>query len=59
MPLKRIGALWGKTDKNKKEYLSGSIDLGGLGEMKIMVFQNDKEDDNHPDWIIQLIGDEK
>jgi uncharacterized protein (DUF736 family) len=59
MGLKRVGALWGKKDKNKKEYLSGTIDLGGLGEMKIMVFKNEKEEENHPDWVIQLIEDEK
>ena len=59
MPLKRIGALWAKTDKNKKDYFSGTIDLGGLGEMKIMVFKNEKVEENHPDWVIQLIQDEK
>ena len=59
MALKRIGALWEKTDKKGRDYLSGTIDLGVLGEMNIMIFQNDKVEEHHPDWAIHLVQEDK
>jgi len=60
MALKRIGALWKKTDKKGKEYYSGNVDLGALGEIRVMVFENEpKQEENHPDWTIHLATDEK
>ena len=59
MALKRIGALWNKKDKNKREYLSGSVDLGMLGEARIMIFPNEKTEENHPDWAINLATADK
>lgn len=32
-----------------------TVDLGGLGEMRIMVFKNEKAEENHPDWAINLV----
>jgi uncharacterized protein (DUF736 family) len=48
MALKRVGALWNKTDKTGKDYMSGTLELGALGEAKIMVFPNEKREENHP-----------
>ena len=60
MALKRIGALWKKKDKKGKEFYSGNIELGALGDIRVMVFENEpKQEDNHPDWIIHLATDEK
>lgn len=59
MALKRIGALWTKSDKNGKEYLSGPLDLGALGETRIMVFENEKAEENHPDFTVHLVTDDK
>ena len=59
MALKRIGALWNKKDKKKREYMSGTVDLGMLGEARIMVFANEKTEDNHPDWVISLATPDK
>jgi hypothetical protein len=60
MALKRIGALWKKKDKKGKDYFSGTIELGALGEIRVMVFENEpKQEQNHPDWTIHLATDEK
>ena len=60
MALKRIGVLWRKKDKNGKDYYSGNVDLGALGEIRVMVFENEpKQEENHPDWTIHLATDEK
>jgi hypothetical protein len=60
MALKRIGVLWQKQDKNGKEFYSGNIELGALGDIRVMVFENEpKQEENHPDWIIHLATDEK
>ena len=58
MALKRVGALWKKTDKKSREYLSGALDLGALGEARIMVFQNDKQEENYPDYVVSLVTDD-
>lgn len=55
MALKRIGALWNKKDKSGKDFMSGTLDLGALGEAKIMIFKNEKKEENHPDWAAQLL----
>ena len=39
MPLKKIGALWKKSDKHGKDYLTGQLDLGVLGKVQIAVFR--------------------
>ena len=58
MALKKIGVLWKKNSKQNKEYLTGTLDLGALGESRIMIFPNDKKNDNHPDYTISLLSDE-
>ena len=59
MALKQIGALWHKESK-KGKYLSGVLDLGALGEVRVAVFQNDKDnpDDKAPDATICRFEDE-
>jgi len=48
-----IGALWTKTDKNGKQFFSGTITLPPFGEMNVAVFANDrKTSDNQPDYKI-------
>ena len=55
---KTVGALWVKEyekDGAKHKMLSGEIDLGALGTVKIAVFKNDrKEKENQPDYRIVL-----
>ena len=46
---------WKKKDKNEKEFLSGSLDLGVLGTVSLAIFQNNKTDDNQPDCTIHLM----
>lgn len=43
------------------KYLSGELDLGAAGSVKIVIFKNDhKKEEKHPDHIIYLSkGDEK
>ena len=55
MALKKIGALWTKESKKGGEFLSGTLDLGVLGEVRIMVFKNEKTEENHPDYTVQLV----
>jgi uncharacterized protein (DUF736 family) len=55
MALKRIGALWTKTDKNKKNYMSGTVEMGALGHINVMIFPNEKQEENHPDYSVCLI----
>jgi hypothetical protein len=58
---KRIGALWRKSAKgaDKKDFLSGTIDLGVLGEVNIMVFENEKPEKNQPHYTIHVPIEEK
>ncbi len=55
---KQIGALWAKNydkDGEEKQFMSGVIDLGVLGEINIAVFSNDnKKDPRHPDYNVVL-----
>ena len=53
MPRRKIGALWSKKTEEGKEYFTGVIsDL--RGDIQIVVFENDKKADNHPDYDILL-----
>ncbi len=55
---KTVGALWLREfekDGKKRKMMSGELDLGALGTIKIAVFKNDKkEKDNQPDYRIVL-----
>ncbi|MBI5666271.1 MAG: hypothetical protein HZC49_14440 [Nitrospirae bacterium] len=55
---KQIGALWVKEytkDGEAKKMLSGTIDLGVMGEVDIAIFPNDqKKEAKHPDYRIIL-----
>ena len=53
MPKRKIGALWSKKTSEGKEYFTGVIsDL--RGEIQIVVFRNDKKNENQPDYDILL-----
>lgn len=59
--LRPIGALW-KKKKGDNSYLSGKIEASKLEEMginlpndlQILVFKNEKQKENQPDYRIQL-----
>jgi len=55
---KQIGALWVKEytkEGEAKKMLSGTIDLGVMGEVDIAIFPNDqKKEAKHPDYRIIL-----
>ena len=52
--MKTVGALWRKTGKGNKRFLSGTLDLGAMGEISVMIFPNDRKDkkDRDPDFTI-------
>ena len=53
MANRKIGALWSKKTGDGKEYFTGVIsDL--RGEIQIVVFRNDKKNENQPDYDILL-----
>jgi uncharacterized protein (DUF736 family) len=56
--IKNIGALWVKEytkDGEAKKMLSGTIDLGAMGEVDIAIFPNEnKKEPKHPDYRIVL-----
>ena len=55
MALKKIGALWTKSDKHGKDYLAGQLDLGVLGKVQIAVFNNsEKQNEQSPDASIHM-----
>jgi len=55
MALKKIGALWKKSDKHGKDYLAGQLDLGVLGNVQIAVFNNsEKQNEQSPDASIHM-----
>lgn len=59
MPLKKIGALWKKSDKHGKDYLCGTLDLGVLGKVQVAVFQTtEKNGENSPDATIHLFEED-
>lgn len=59
MALKKVGALWKKTDKKGNEFYSGMVDLGMAGEANVMVFHNEKAEDKHPDMVVHLVSNDK
>lgn len=59
MALKRIGVFWENQDPKTKTRYSGKIDLGALGEVDVIVFDNEKEDEKHPDLTLHLITSDK
>ncbi len=51
----KIGALWLNQSEEKKAYLSGVVDTGLLGQIRVVVFKNElKDKDNQPDFHILL-----
>ena len=55
MALKRIGALWANHDEKTKTRYSGKIDLGACGDIDVLIFDNEKQEENHPDLTVHLI----
>lgn len=62
---KKIGALW-KPNKEKfpdtKTVLSGTLDLGPMGEVRITIFKNEPRDGHElpagaPDFVITMSND--
>ena len=53
---RKIGALWKNNNKNKNiAYLTGLVDLGLLGRIRVAVFKNElKDKENQPDYHILL-----
>ena len=59
MALRKIGALWKKSDKHGKDYLAGQLDLGVLGKVQIAVFQStDKQNEQCPDATIHMFEED-
>ncbi len=59
MALRKIGALWNKSDKHGKDYLAGELDLGVLGKVQIAVFQSDeKKSKQSPDATIHMFEED-
>lgn len=58
MALKKVGSLWKKDSKNNQEYLTGTLDMGALGECRIMVFPNEKKTEKQPDFTVSLLNNE-
>ena len=55
---KQVGALWRHQSENVGQFLTGILDLGGLGEVPIAVFKNDRKEEGskQPDYRIVLSG---
>jgi len=53
---KQVGALWRHEKEGIGAFLTGSLDLGGLGEVPIAIFQNQrkKKGSKEPDYRIVL-----
>ena len=53
---KQVGALWRHEKEGVGAFLTGSLDLGGLGEVPIAIFQNQrkKKGSKEPDYRIVL-----
>lgn len=54
--LKKIGVLWKNEDKHGQTFLSGTLDMGVLGKVNLLVFKNkfqDKEK-NQPEYTINM-----
>ena len=55
---KRVGALWKRESEKGKTYLSGVLDMGAFGEVRVSIFKNDrKEKENQPDYNVVLSND--
>ena len=55
----RIGALWLKTSKDGKKYMSGNIQYPGT-ELQFAVFKNEeKKEANQPDYFISWSPERK
>ncbi len=52
--MKKVGALWDKQSDKAGAYLSGQLDLGALGKIRIIIMENKKESENQPDYAIFL-----
>jgi hypothetical protein len=59
MALKRIGAFWENQDPKSKTRYSGKIELGALGDIDVVIFDNEKQEEKHPDLTLHLITGEK
>jgi uncharacterized protein (DUF736 family) len=59
MALKRIGALWTKKNKKGEDFMSGTVEMGALGHINVMVFQNEKQEENHPDYTVHLVTEDE
>jgi uncharacterized protein (DUF736 family) len=46
-----IGALWVKTSKNGKKFMSGKVEVDGK-TVNIVVFKNEKTSEKQPDYRI-------
>lgn len=53
---RKVGALWkNESSKDKKSYLAGFVDMGIMGQQRVVIFKNElKEKDNQPDYHILL-----
>jgi hypothetical protein len=53
---KQVGALWRHENQKVGQFLTGILDLGGLGEVPIAVFKNDRKEkgSKQPDFRIVL-----
>lgn len=53
---KQVGALWRHDHEKVGIFLTGILDLGGLGEVPIAVFRNDRKEkgSKQPDYRIVL-----
>lgn len=53
---KQVGALWRHENEKVGQFLTGILDLGGLGEVPIAVFKNDRKEKGtkQPDFRIVL-----
>ncbi|MBI1783614.1 hypothetical protein HYR69_00590 [Candidatus Sumerlaeota bacterium] len=53
---KQVGALWRHEHEKVGTFLTGTLDLGGLGEVPIAVFKNDRKEagTKQPDFRIVL-----
>ena len=56
---KQVGALWRHDSEKVGVFLTGILDLGGLGEVPIAVFKNDrkKKGSKQPDYRIGTRGE--
>ena len=53
---KQIGALWRHQKEGVGSFLSGTLDMGALGSVPIVIFQNQRKEEgsNQPDYRIML-----